>query len=631
MRILIVSQYFWPENFRINEISEFLKKENIEVDVLTGTPNYPEGKIFKDFKDNPDKYNNYNGTRIFRVPIIPRGSGSLFSLFFNYSSFLISSITIGSFKLRKNKYDYILTFGTSPITVALTSLFFSKIKSARTIIWVLDLWPDILKDLNIITNRFMLNLLSKITNFTYRCHDIILAQSESFLRQIIKHNKNTIYFPSWPETIKIIKLNNELEDIKLDKFKNYFKIVFTGNIGQAQDFDRIIKLAKILKEENVIFIIVGKGRKFEYFEKIKLLDNIDNIIFMGNYPLEKMSYFHEIADALILTLNSGDALNKTIPGKLSTYMMAGKPIIGVIDGEAKNIINVSKSGICLDLSDDKHIEKIKTFVNLDKQELKILGNNANTYAVKFFNKQKILNDLINILSIKKVSKRYKFNIIKNAESIPYKKNFVLSGLNLAFLGYWSEKKINLYENLVHWPDGLFKNIIFSKDIKKIPGRTLVKQMKIEKEIKNLIVAGNCSETSKKYLDIKFKNVRKTYIPLPFGKSEDLAEFIPEMKNDDLLFLTLPTPKQEQVAEILVSKFEHYKIICIGAGIEMASGNEKAVPEYLENYGFEAIYRLKTDTIRRIRRLTESLFFLLKAVISKKLSKIEVKIYEKDEL
>ena len=631
MRILIVSQYFWPENFRINEISEFLKKENIEVDVLTGTPNYPEGKIFKDFKDNPDKYNNYNGTRIFRVPIIPRGSGSLFSLFFNYSSFLISSITIGSFKLRKNKYDYILTFGTSPITVALTSLFFSKIKSARTIIWVLDLWPDILKDLNIITNRFMLNLLSKITNFTYRSHDIILAQSESFLRQIIKHNKNTIYFPSWPETIKIIKLNNELEDIKLDKFKNYFKIVFTGNIGQAQDFDRIIKLAKIIKEENVIFIIIGKGRKFEYFEKIKLLDNIDNIIFMGNYPLEKMSYFHEIADALILTLNSGDALNKTIPGKLSTYMMAGKPIIGVIDGEAKNIINVSKSGICLDLSDDKHIEKIKTFVNLDKQELKILGNNANTYAVKFFNKQKILNDLINILSIKKVSKRYKFNIIKNAESIPYKKNFVLSGLNLAFLGYWSEKKINLYENLVHWPDGLFKNIIFSKNIKKIPGRTLVKQMKIEKEIKNLIVAGNCSETSKKYLDIKFKNVRKTYIPLPFGKSEDLAEFIPEMKNDDLLFLTLPTPKQEQVAEILVSKFEHYKIICIGAGIEMASGNEKGVPEYLENYGFEAIYRLKTDTIRRIRRLTESLFFLLKAVISKKLSKIEVKIYEKDEL
>ena len=631
MRILIVSQYFWPENFRINEISEFLKKENIEVDVLTGTPNYPEGKIFSDFKDNPDKYNSYYGTKIYRIPIIPRGSGSLFNLFFNYSSFLLSSTSIGFFKLRKKKYDYILTFGTSPITVALTSLFFSKIKKARTIIWVLDLWPDILKDLDIINNRVILNILSKITNFTYRNHNIILAQSESFLRQIIKHNKNTIYFPSWPETINTKKYNNDLEDIKLDKFKNHFKIVFTGNIGQAQDFDRIIKLAKILKEENVIFIIVGKGRKFEYFKKVKLSENINNIIFMGNYPLEKMNYFHEIADALILTLNSGEALNKTIPGKLSTYMMAGKPIIGVIDGEAKNIIKVSKSGICFDLNDDEYIKKIKTFVKLDKQELEILGNNGKTYATKFFNKQKILKDLINVLSIKKVSKTYKFNIIKNVESIPYNKNFVLSGLNLAFLGYWSAKKINLYKNLFHWPDGLFKNIIFSKDIKKIPGRTLVKQMKINKNIKNIIIAGNCSETSKKYLDVKFKNFRKTYITLPYDNAENLAEFIPEMKNDELMFLTIPTPKQEQVAEILVSRFKNYKVICIGAGIEMASGNEKPVPEYFENYGLEAIYRLKSDTFRRVKRLIETLFFLIKAIVNKRLNKIEAKIYEKDKL
>jgi len=347
MRILIVSQYFWPENFRINEISNFLMKENIEVDILTGSPNYPEGKIFRAFKDDPDKYSSLNGAKIFRVPIITRRSGSLFNLFLNYSSFLLSSISIGYFKLRKKKYDYILTFGTSPITVALTSLFFAKIKKARTIIWVLDLWPDILKDLNIINNRSILYFLNKLSNLTYKKHDIILAQSKSFLNHIIKHNKNTIYFPSWPETISHTELNNDLEDIKLDKFKNFFKIVFTGNIGQAQDFDRIIKLAKILKEENVIFIIVGKGRKFEYFKKVKLSKNINNIIFMGNYPLEKMNYFHEIADALIITLNSGEALNKTIPGKLSTYMMAGKPIIGIIDGETKDIINISKREIDL--------------------------------------------------------------------------------------------------------------------------------------------------------------------------------------------------------------------------------------------------------------------------------------------
>ena len=164
MRILIVSQYFWPENFRINEISDFLIKENFEVDVLTGSPNYPEGKVFKDFKQNPIKYNSLNGAKIYRVPIITRGSSSPFNLFLNYSSFLFSSITFGFLKLRKKKYDYIITFGTSPITVALTSLFFSKIKKAKTIIWVLDLWPDILDDLNIIKNKSILYILKKITN-----------------------------------------------------------------------------------------------------------------------------------------------------------------------------------------------------------------------------------------------------------------------------------------------------------------------------------------------------------------------------------------------------------------------------------------------------------------------------------
>ncbi len=631
MRVLIISQYFWPENFRINEISDFLISKNIEVDILTGYPNYPEGKIFKDFKNNPATYNSLNGAKIYRVPIITRGSGSLFNLFFNYSSFLLSSMTIGFLKLRKKKYDYVLTFGTSPITVALTSIFFSKIKKSKTIIWVLDLWPDILKDLDIINNKFILNILTRLTSFTYKKHNTILAQSKSFLDQIIKYNKNTIYFPSWPETIKKVKLNNDSENIKLDKYKNHFKIVFTGNIGQAQDFDRIIKLAKVLREENVIFLIVGKGRRFEYFNKIKILENINNIIFMGNYPLEKMPYFHGIADALIITLNNGKALNKTIPGKLSTYMMAGKPIIGIIDGEAKDIISTSKSGISLDLNDEEYIKKIKTFINLDKQELKILGNNAMTFSAKFFNKQNILKDLHDILIRKEVSEKYEFNIINNVESIPYKKNFVLSGLNLAFLGYWSENKISLYENLVHWPDGLFKNVIFPKSIKKIPGRTLVKKMKIDEEIKNIFIAGNCSEVSKKYLDIRFKNIKKTYIPLPFGRSEELAKFIPTMNRDELMFLTLPTPKQEQVAEILVKRSKNYKVICIGAGIEMASGNEKPVPEYLENYGFEAIYRLKTDTRRRVKRLIESLFFLLKAIFDKKLKKIDAKIYENDGL
>ena len=629
MRVLIVSQYFWPENFRVNEIASFLQNKNIKVDILTGQPNYPEGKIFKEFKQDPKKYNDFNGSKVIRVPIITRRSGSHLQLFLNYTSFLLSSMIIGVFKLRKKKYDCIITFGTSPITVALTSLFLSKIKRTKTLVWVLDLWPSILVDLNIVKNRLLLNILTKITNFTYIKHDVVLAQSKSFLDQIIKYNKNTIYFPSWPETIEKIKLDNNAENIKLEKFKDYFKIVFTGNIGQAQGFEKIIKLAKGLKDENVVFIIVGKGRRFQYFEKLKKEENLDKIIFMGNYPLEKMSYFHEIADALIVTLSNGLSLNKTIPGKLSTYMMTGKPIIGIIEGEVKEIISHSDSGIHLDIDSDQYLNKIKNFIKLDKKELNRMGNNGINYSNLFYKKEKILSELVNTLNKLKLSDKYEINIIENSKEIPFHKNFVLSGLNLAFLGYWLANKINIYENLLHWPDGLFKNILYSNKLKKLPGRTLLKDIILGDKINNIIVAGNCSEKSKIYLDNKFKNINKTYIELPFDKPSKLEQFIPNLNEQDLLFLTLPTPKQEQVAEFLAKRSKFFKVICIGGGIEMASGNESPVPKYLENYGLETIYRLKTDTIRRSKRLIETLFFLTKGLFQGKLKKLDAKIYEKD--
>ena len=631
MKILIVSQYFWPENFRINEIAEFLTSQDIDVDVLTGYPNYPEGKIFDDYKNSPSNFDTFKEAKIYRIPVIPRGSGSSFNLFVNYISFLLSSITFGFIKLRKKKYDYILTFGTSPITVAYTSLFFAYIKKAKTIIWVLDLWPIILKDLDIIKNKFILNLLTRITNYTYKKHHIVLAQSKSFLDEIIEFNKNTLYFPSWAETISNIKINNDLENIKVDKFKDYFKIVFTGNIGQAQNFEKIIQLSKNLLKEKVVFIIVGKGRRYKYFKKIKDKENLENIIFMGNYPLEKMSYFHDIADAFIISLNSGVALNKTIPGKLSTYMSAAKPIIGLIDGEGKRIIENANAGICLNLKNEQYINQVKNFIKLEKKELARLGNNGAIYSDKFFNKEITLNRLINVLNKKKATQKNEINILLNAAEIPFEKNFVLSGLNLAFLGYWSANKIKLYENLIHWPDGLFKNIFFSQKIKKVPGRTLVKEIIIPKFIRKIIVAGNCSETSKKYLNIKFKDITKDYIDLPYGSAEEIEKFIPNINENEVLFLTLPTPKQEQVAELLIERVEYYKIICIGAGIEMASGNEKSVPEFLENYGLEAIYRLRSDTFRRIKRLIITSIFLLDGILKKKLKKINTRIYEKDKL
>ena len=177
MRILIVSQYFWPENFRINDIAIYLSNKNYQVDVITTYPNYPTGEIFSDFKKNPKNFYKLKGINIYRVPSFPRKGANKINLFLNYLSFSISSIVFGYFYIRKKDYDIIFTFGTSPVTVAIASIFFSKIKKTKTVLWLLDMWPNILFELEIVRNKYIKYISIAIMNFIYRNTDYILIQS----------------------------------------------------------------------------------------------------------------------------------------------------------------------------------------------------------------------------------------------------------------------------------------------------------------------------------------------------------------------------------------------------------------------------------------------------------------------
>jgi hypothetical protein len=197
MRVLIVSQYFWPEYFRVNDLANELIKRKIEVDVLTGYPNYPGGDIYQEFKEDKKKFSKLGNINIFRIPIFPRKSGNKIWLTLNYLSFVIMGVFYGTYLVRKKKYDHVITFATSPIIVALVSIFISKLKKAAHTIWVLDLWPDVLSDLEIIKKKtviykFFVFLVKKI----YDNSDIILCQSLSFIKEIKKiSNKlnNIIY------------------------------------------------------------------------------------------------------------------------------------------------------------------------------------------------------------------------------------------------------------------------------------------------------------------------------------------------------------------------------------------------------------------------------------------------------
>ncbi len=241
----------------------------------------------------------------------------------------------------------------------------------------------------------------------------------------------------------------------------------------------------------------------------------------------------------------------------------------------------------------------------------------------FIFKKRDLNSDFRLFNIK-FGEKYlnnSFKIIKNVEGIPFKKNFILSGLNLAFLGYFFKGEIPYHKNIVHWPDGIFAKTIFNS-IKKIPGRTILKDMKVPSNFKKIVILGNLSNVNKNYLLSRF-NLPINHFDLPYGSFETIKKNLNYMFDENtLVFLTLPTPKQEQIAIELSKINKNYKIICIGASISIASGQERVVPKNFES--FEFLWRLRSDPVRRTTRLIESIIYFTKGkYFQKKLKSLNI--------
>tara|TARA_B100000768_G_scaffold145312_1_gene138110 strand:+ start:3638 stop:4849 length:1212 start_codon:yes stop_codon:yes gene_type:complete len=394
LRILFFTQYFWPENFRINELATFLSTDKKKQYVLTGNPSYPNKKLFKNSIKENEKY-QYQNLNIMRVPVILRNNSNL-SIILNYVSFFLSTLFLGGPKILKNKIDLIFIFCPSPILSAIPGILFKIAFKKKSVLWVLDLWPDTLVDLNIVRNKLVIRILKRLIKFVYDNNDLILAQSIPMRDQIKKLTKTKcIYFPSWPEqnvfdNQKVIK--NLINECKTDQIK----ILFAGNVGQAQSFETLIECAKLLKEKKLVkWIILGDGRwKNELKKLIKNAGLTDDFQLLNRVPIENIgSYFKEV-DALYLSLKKNETFNKTIPGKLQTYMNSSKPIIASISGETNRIINESKCGFVSEAEDYLTLrDNILKFYNLNTHEKKKLGYNGKNYSDINFNKMNILSNL----------------------------------------------------------------------------------------------------------------------------------------------------------------------------------------------------------------------------------------------
>ena len=281
-------------------------------------------------------------------------------------------------------------------------------------------------------------------------------------------------------------------------------------------------------------------------------------------------------------------------------------------------------------------KNLMSYIQSTKEILKSFKlNNLNTNIFKillrlppkvlqyfFFDKEKLNNDF-RLFKIK-FGERFlhnSFRIVKLINNIPYDKNFILSGLNLAFLGYYFKGDIPYNKNLIHWPDGIFAKSIF-ENISKIPGRDIMKNIKLPNEINKIIVLGNLSKKNRHYLKNRF-NLPIEHFNLPYGDFEVIKKNLNfTFSKNDLIFLTLPTPKQEQIAIELAKHNSFYKIVCIGASISIASGEEKTVPKKIENIEF--LWRLRTETLRRLKRLLVSFFYFSKGkYLDKRLENLNI--------
>ena len=397
MRLLIFSQYFWPENFRINEIAVFLKKKNY-IEILTSFPSYPKKSKFDDFYLKKKNLKSYKKIKINRF-MTYRRDGSNFSIIMNYLSFVLNSILFIFFKFKKKiqTFDAIFVFSPSPIFSIIPVILMKKIFKIKIYIWVLDLWPDTPIDLFVIKKKYLKNLFFKFCNYIYNQADIIFVQSKSLKKILSKRLStkcHTIY--SWPEEDVINSKIKKKTNIKIKKEKDNLNLLFAGNIGQAQDLESIIKTAEILKKKiNVRWIILGDGR---YRNKIKLIIKnkklSNNFYFMNSVNQKKVKRYFLIADALIVTLKNINIFKSTIPGKLQTYLASGIPILGMLSGEANQIIRRSNSGYVSDAGNYRDFaKKIVKFKKLTVQEKKTMGINGIKYSNLFFKKKYLLTKL----------------------------------------------------------------------------------------------------------------------------------------------------------------------------------------------------------------------------------------------
>ena len=408
MKILFVSQYFYPETFKGNDLVFDFVKRGHNVTVLTGKPNYPEGKYYKGYGFLKKRTEIIEGAKIIRTPIYPRKNGKGIHLVLNYMSFVFFSYFTCLFRL-KGKYDLIFVQQLSPVTMALPGVWLKKKFNIPLYLWVLDLWPESVLATSNFKNPTIIRFIENIVKKIYNQSDVILISSKYFetsiKEKLINKKKEIVYLPNWAEDVFI---NNTCKStLPIPKLPVGFNIMFAGNVGESQDFETIMKAAELTLSHDINWIIVGEGRKLDWIKEQIQLRQISSVYLLGRYPVETMPSLFKKADVMLVSLKDEPVFSLTVPAKIQAYMASSKIILGSLNGEGNVIINESECGYAVNAGNPEFLsEKAVLLKNLSESKIIEMQMKSKLYYDNNFSKKTLFDSLENMFKNKLCGNMY---------------------------------------------------------------------------------------------------------------------------------------------------------------------------------------------------------------------------------
>lgn len=376
-----------------------MQKRGHEVTVLTGIPNYPEGKIYEGYGFFKNRKQEINGVKIIRSLLFPRGNGGGILLFLNYYSFAFFASIRAFFLGLSNKYDAVIVHEPSPITQFYPALLLKKLWKTPVYFWVMDLWPESLSIAGGVKNKMVLGFYESVVKNFYKNSEKILITSKGFRKSINEKgnfDNKIVYFPNWAED----SISEGDKNYPIPSLPDGFKVMFAGNIGEAQDLDNIMNAALELKnQKNIKFVLVGDGRKMPFVKEFIEENQLHETVHLaGRFPVEAMASFFNKADVMLVTLKDDPIFNLTVPAKVQAYMSASKPIVAMLNGEGADNINEAKCGFAVNAGDYKTLANtILKASELPQSELLKMGENSRKFYEENFKMSECISNLEKIL------------------------------------------------------------------------------------------------------------------------------------------------------------------------------------------------------------------------------------------